>query len=320
MARQWIGNEDPGPIKEITVSSPEPTKEGITVTGKTEVKTETIPIPPTFEAATDIVERFECGAEGLRGDEDVADSVAHHRLRDTTSLLDEKWLGTAEEELNAYISEVLYIHSKLLIVDDRRVIMGSANINERSMKGDGDSEIALVVEDNDLIPSTMNGQPYQAGRFAASLRRKLYREHIGLLPPQHCKDRQTVVTSFMRPAPVPNDDETAAEDDRAVADPLADETITLWNDTARKNREIFTEIFRPVPTNLIRDLAAYDNYVPKTKWGHVAPDVPLERVKDRLSQVKGALVEAPLDFLIDEKTLVEGPEWTVLNPALAIYI
>jgi phospholipase D1/2 len=36
--------------------------------------------------------------------------------------------------------------------------MGSANINDRSQKGDGDSEIALVVEDLDQIESRMNGQ------------------------------------------------------------------------------------------------------------------------------------------------------------------
>jgi phospholipase D1/2 len=53
--------------------------------------------------------------------------------------------------------------------------MGSANINDRSQKGDGDSEICLVVEDMDMIESTMNGEPYNVSRFASSLRRKLYR-------------------------------------------------------------------------------------------------------------------------------------------------
>ena len=43
------------------------------------------------------------------------------------------------------------------------------------VQGDGDSEIALVVEDEDMIESSMDGEPYQAGRFAATLRRKLYR-------------------------------------------------------------------------------------------------------------------------------------------------
>jgi phospholipase D1/2 len=58
-----------------------------------------------------------------------------------------------------YVTELLYIHSKVMIVDDKRVIMGSANINDRSQKGDGDSEIALVVEDTDMIKTTMDGKP-----------------------------------------------------------------------------------------------------------------------------------------------------------------
>lgn len=61
----------------------------------------------------------------------------------------------------------------------------------------------------------------------------------------------------MRPAPHPNDDETGSPEDAAVADPLAPQTEALWNDTARRNREVFTEIFRPVPTNLIRNWGAY---------------------------------------------------------------
>lgn len=62
----------------------------------------------------------------------------------------------------------------------------------------------------------------------------------------------------MRPAPTPNEDETGCEEDALVADPLADATLELWRTTARKNREIFTEIFRPVPTNLVRDWKAYE--------------------------------------------------------------
>ena len=37
------------------------------------------------------------------------------------------------------VTEILYIHSKLMIVDDSKVILGSANINDRSMLGDRDS-------------------------------------------------------------------------------------------------------------------------------------------------------------------------------------
>ena len=62
----------------------------------------------------------------------------------------------------------------------------------------------------------------------------------------------------MRPAPIPNEDETDSREDELVADPLADETLDLFDSTAKKNRAIFTEIFRPVPTNLVRDWKAYE--------------------------------------------------------------
>jgi len=46
---------------------------------------------------------------------------------------------------NKPMTEIIYIHSKLMIVDDDVVIMGSANINDRSMLGCRDSEIAVIV-------------------------------------------------------------------------------------------------------------------------------------------------------------------------------
>lgn len=62
----------------------------------------------------------------------------------------------------------------------------------------------------------------------------------------------------MRPAPYPNEDETGSEQDDLVADPIADATLGLIYGTAKRNTAIFTELFRPVPTNLVRDWAAYD--------------------------------------------------------------
>ncbi|KAG6884869.1 hypothetical protein C0992_005680 [Termitomyces sp. T32_za158] len=320
LARQWIGQDPAGYLQEVTLAIPGPTTEAIVQSEKTSITTETVTIPQSSEEAREIVRKFESGAEGLRGDQDVSDNVAQHMLCDRTELADEKWSGTEEEELNAYVSELLYIHSKVMIVDDDKVIMGSANINDRSQKGDGDSEICLVVEDNEKIDSFMDGQPYRAGRFAATLRRKLFREHLGLIAPQTVTNGDSRVTSFMRPAPCRNEDETRFEQDALVADPLAEKTVLLFQKTAIENRKIFTEIFRPVPTNLVRTWAAYDNYVPKVKTGHVVPGIDLQRVKDRLAGVRGALVECPLDFLIDEKDFVTGPEWRGLNPTLPIYI
>jgi len=198
--------------------------------------------------------------------------------------------------------------------------MGSANINERSQKGNGDSEIAVVVEDDDMINSTMNGVSYPVARFATTLRRQLYKEHLGLIPPQDCNSRNPTVTNDMRAAPFPASEMTYSKEDRLVADPLSHETDQLWKETARKNREIFTEIFRPVPSNLVQNLDTYDLYVPKGKVGHVVEGVPLNRVKDRLNLVRGSLVECPLEFLIEDKELISGPEWSILNPTLPVYL
>ena len=44
------------------------------------------------------------------------------------------------------VTEPVYVHSKIMIVDDRMTIIGSANINERSMNGGRDSEVAVVIE------------------------------------------------------------------------------------------------------------------------------------------------------------------------------
>ncbi|KAI0647733.1 phospholipase D [Trametes meyenii] len=77
-------------------------------------------------------------------------------------------------------TEQVYIHGKVCIVDDRLAIIGSANINERSQRGDRDSEIAAVIRDTDMLDCTMAGQPYKVGRFAHSLRVRLMREHLGV--------------------------------------------------------------------------------------------------------------------------------------------
>ena len=42
-------------------------------------------------------------------------------------------------------TELIYIHSKIMIVDDEVVLIGSANINDRSLQGSRDSEIAVSI-------------------------------------------------------------------------------------------------------------------------------------------------------------------------------
>lgn len=81
----------------------------------------------------------------------------------------------------------------------------------------------------------------------------------------------------MQPAPIPNEDETYLPEDAAVADPLSDDTLNLLYNTARKNREVFTELFRPVPTNLVRSWAAYE-VRDRTADGVCASDLRMSRI------------------------------------------
>lgn len=72
----------------------------------------------------------------------------------------------------------LYLHSKLMIVDDRLAIIGSANLSWRSQTAD--SELALSVVDGERVQGRMNGQPVEVTRFARGLRLALWSEHLGL--------------------------------------------------------------------------------------------------------------------------------------------
>jgi len=71
---------------------------------------------------------------------------------------------------------MIYVHAKMMIVDDEYIIIGSANINQRSMDGARDSEIAMGAY-----------QPYHlavnepARGQIHGFRMSLWYEHTGLL-------------------------------------------------------------------------------------------------------------------------------------------
>lgn len=59
------------------------------------------------------------------------DSVAHVTMLNGGKMSDEPWEGDPEAEKANIVQEELYVHGKVCIVDDRIVICGSANINDR---------------------------------------------------------------------------------------------------------------------------------------------------------------------------------------------
>lgn len=51
--------------------------------------------------------------------------------------------ASGAEIVRETLRHCIYVHSKLMIVDDDYIVIGSANINQRSMAGERDSEICV---------------------------------------------------------------------------------------------------------------------------------------------------------------------------------
>ncbi len=83
---------------------------------------------------------------------------------------------------NTATAQSIYVHTKILLIDDRYVAIGSANLNKRSMTSDSELQIAIV--DDETVDGGLNvagpGTVYvSVCRFAQDLRRKLWTEHLG---------------------------------------------------------------------------------------------------------------------------------------------
>ncbi|XP_072982469.1 phospholipase D alpha 1 [Typha latifolia] len=71
---------------------------------------------------------------------------------------------------------MIYVHTKMMIVDDEYIIIGSANINQRSMDGARDSEIAMGA----YQPYHLATQQPARGQIHG-FRLALWYEHLGML-------------------------------------------------------------------------------------------------------------------------------------------
>ncbi|KAG6112865.1 hypothetical protein E4U13_004085 [Claviceps humidiphila] len=251
--------------------------------------------------------------EKAKPEEEVTSSatVAHHAMRvEDRNLNDEPWDHHEDEEseIKNWIQEELYVHSKLLIADDRIVICGSSNLNDRSQLGDHDSELSIVMEDTRKIQTTMDGKPYEAGYHAATLRRFVWREHLGLLPPQKLDAKDDVNA---QPPNVKPENDVFDQDETwdFVADPLSDKVWDTWMGNAEKNTKIFRNVFHADPDDHIKNFDDYDRYLPPrgVKAGHIYDQfMPPEEARAKLSQVRGHLVCMPMQFLQDAEMAERG--------------
>jgi len=84
---------------------------------------------------------------------------------------------------------MIYVHSKMMIVDDEYIILGSANINQRSMGGDRDTEIAVGC----YQPAFSAAERHAKGRVHA-FRMGLWLEHTRRVHPafEHPESKECV--------------------------------------------------------------------------------------------------------------------------------
>jgi len=197
--------------------------------------------------------------------------------------------------------------AQVLIVDDRIALCGSSNINDRSQMGSHDSELTIVMQDTQTMPSFMDGREYLAGHHAATLRRMLWREHLGLLPYQELDASQD--PNAQPPNDCPNDWNEGDQWDKFVTDPLSDELWQMWTQRATTNTEVFRYLFHADPDDNIKTFKDYENFLPMgdRKQGHLYnPYMPAEEVRRALDKIKGHLVWFPLRFLEDANMAERG--------------
>jgi len=191
--------------------------------------------------------------------------------------------GTLNSKL---VTEIIYVHSKMMVVDDRLAIIGSANINDRSMLGDRDSEVAVIIEDAEMIEGKMNGQSFQVGRFSHSLRCHLMREHLGLL-----------------------DDKEYEASHIKIDDPLA--STKLVSKVSISNNTIYKRVFggRITPTNDVWNWKDLESYLKHP--GLVDSD--LNEAKSELDKLQGRIVSYPFMFLKDELNWQALDLWNIFT-------
>lgn len=166
------------------------------------------------------------------------------------------------------------------------------------------------MTDTDTIESTMDGQPFQAAKFAATLRRTLWREHMGLYPPEDLDPANEVN------AQPPGDGENELYEGKEydfVADPMSDKVWNEWTGIATTNTDIFRDVFHADPDNNIKTFEDYAKFTPNPKTdkehkqGHVYnKQLSASEIRTELAKIRGHLVWMPLDFLCDATMAEQG--------------
>ena len=171
-----------------------------------------------------------------------------------------------------------------MIIDDKTVIIGSANINERSMFGDRDSDLVAMIEEKQEFTNMksktkfiMDGKiNYNASNFSVEFRKALMAERLGI-----------------------------NQGDSILDDPVSDKLFSLFLMRAKNNTKIYQDIFKCYPDNSFWSFQSIKDS-DKIKKSEKTEDL-LNKYNKFKDKIQGHILKFPLLFLKDESF------WTLIS-------
>lgn len=220
----------------------------------------------------------------------------------------------AELPDGSVVTEQVYVHTKLMIVDDLYALLGSANVNDRSLLGMRDSEIAVLVQDGKTARADINGKGSQrpVRLFAHDLRKQIWSKLFGL-------------TGNVRPA---------TELKQAIEQPGSPNSWKLIQRRAKANAELYEAAFPFVPRNTVRVgknvfnasiLPTWRDDATKADGGYLTVDLPYQEkfwVKKAaispqavkgLQGIKGYITALPVKWTENENLRIPYPTSLIVH-------
>lgn len=104
--------------------------------------------------------------------------------------------GSEQSGLQEKRRFMIYVHSKMIIADDEFIIVGSANINQRSMDGSRDTEIAMGSFQPEHVADAQTGT-FPKGQIHG-FRLNLLEEHLGMVVPEFSRPNSVECMRLVR--------------------------------------------------------------------------------------------------------------------------
>jgi phospholipase D1/2 len=142
------------------------------------------------------------------------------------------------------------------------------------MLGKRDSEVAVLLTDEAFEDGKMDGKNFPCGKYAGSLRKYLFREHLGIF--------------------------RSNKNSIDVTDPICDTFYKdIWQKTSRQNTRIYEDVFRCIPNDNVRSFLTMKKFNEEPALNKTNP----EEAEKALTKIQGFLVDLPLNFLCEENLL-----------------